>query len=105
VEQKAQIGCLISFDVAEPAWLLARSMLSNQNRCDIRAPVQKRDEETPERTAFVRFGRELTACGLDRSLFEAIACDLEAKGATIRKGTIIDATIIGSATKGDEEAA
>ncbi|MGH6853582.1 MAG: transposase, partial [Methylocella sp.] len=41
----------------------------------------------------------------DRGLFEAIARDLEAKGATIRKGAIIDATIIGSATKGDEEAA
>ncbi len=41
----------------------------------------------------------------DRSLFEAIARDLEAKGACVRKGTIIDATIIGSASKGDEEAA
>lgn len=43
--------------------------------------------------------------GLDRSLFEAIARDLEAKGACVRKGTIIDATIIGSASKGDPEAA
>ncbi len=64
-----------------------------------------RDEETPERTAFVRFRRELAARGLDRSLFEAIARDLDSKGATIRKGTIIDATIIGSASKGDPEAA
>ena len=52
--------------------------------------------------AFVRFRRLLIAHGLDRSLFEAIARDLDNKGATIRKGTIIDATIIGSATKGDE---
>ncbi|MGH7184963.1 MAG: transposase, partial [Pseudomonadota bacterium] len=51
-----------------------------------------RKEETPGRTAFVRFRRELAASGLDRGLFEAIARDLEAKGATIRKGTIIDAT-------------
>ena len=64
-----------------------------------------REEETPERTAFVRFRRELIARGLDRSLFEAIARDLEAKGACVRKGTIIDATIIGSASKGDPEAA
>src|SRR5919198_1980115 len=64
-----------------------------------------RDEATPERTAFVRFRRLLTARGLDRSLFAAIARDLEAKGACVRKGTIIDATIIGSASKGDEEAA
>jgi transposase, IS5 family len=64
-----------------------------------------RDEETPERTAFVRFRRELVAQELDRSLFEAIACDLESKGAVVRKGTLIDATVIGSAAKGDKEAA
>lgn len=64
-----------------------------------------RDEATPERTAFVRFRRELVAQGLDRSLFEAIARDLEAKGACVRKGTLIDATVIGSASKGDKEAA
>lgn len=64
-----------------------------------------RDEETPERTAFVRFRRQLAAHGLDRSLFDAITRDLEKKGACVRKGTLIDATIMGSATKGDEEAA
>src|SRR5919198_1651626 len=64
-----------------------------------------RDEATPERTAFVRFRRLLTARGLNRSLFAAITRELEAKGACVRKGTIIDATIIGSAAKGDEEAA
>ena len=64
-----------------------------------------REEDTPERTAFVRFRRELVAHGLDRTLFEAIARDLEQKGACVRKGTIIDATIIASASKGDPEAA
>jgi transposase, IS5 family len=64
-----------------------------------------RDEETPERTAFVRFRRLLAAHGLDQSLFETITRDLEKKGATVRKGTLIDATVIGSASKGDEEAA
>jgi IS5 family transposase len=64
-----------------------------------------RNEATPERTAFVRFRRELTAHGLDRSLFEVIALDLESKGACVRKGTLIDATIIGSASKGDKDAA
>ncbi|PZR82990.1 MAG: hypothetical protein DLM68_15050 [Hyphomicrobiales bacterium] len=38
-------------------------------------------------------------------MFEAIARDLDARGATIRKGTIIDASVIGSAAKGDEDAA
>jgi hypothetical protein len=37
---------------------------------------------TPERIVFVRFRRQLVAQGLDRSLFAAIARDLEAKGAT-----------------------
>lgn len=56
-----------------------------------------RDEATPERTAFVRFRRILIAYGVDRSLFEAITLQLEAKGAAVRKGTLIDATIIASA--------
>ena len=64
-----------------------------------------RDETTPERTAFVRFCRALVARGLDRRLFEAITRELETKGATVCKGTLIDATIIGSASKGDGEAA
>src|SRR2546430_3162285 len=62
-----------------------------------------RDEATPERTAFVRFRRLLSGQGLDQSLFEAITRDLERKGATIRKGSLIDATVIGSASKGDKE--
>lgn len=64
-----------------------------------------RDEETPERTAFVRFRRQLVAQGLDRGLFEAIGGNLDAKGAAVRKGTLIDATVIGSAAKGDQDAA
>lgn len=64
-----------------------------------------RDEATPERTAFVRFRRLLVAQGLDQSLFEAVTRDLEKKGACVRKGTLIDATVIGSASKGDGEAA
>lgn len=63
-----------------------------------------RDEATPERTAFVRFRRVLVARGLDRSLFESITRQLEDKGAAVRKGTLIDATIIASASKGDGEA-
>ncbi|MGH6801010.1 MAG: hypothetical protein ACRECZ_06300 [Methylocella sp.] len=64
-----------------------------------------RDEATPERTAFVRFRRQLVEHGLDCSLFEVIARDLGSKGATIRNDTIIHATVIGLAGKGDEEAA
>jgi len=64
-----------------------------------------RDEATPERTAFVRFRRQLVEVGLDQSLFAAIARGLEKKGAIVRKGTLIDATVIGSASKGDRDAA
>jgi transposase, IS5 family len=62
-------------------------------------------ETTPERTAFVRFRRLLVEHGLDQSLFAAITRDLEQKGACVRKGTLIDATVIASAFKGDRDAA
>jgi IS5 family transposase len=55
-------------------------------------------EPTPERTAFVRFRRELVARGLDRVLFEAVTRQLEAKGVTVRIGTLVDATLIPSAS-------
>ena len=64
-----------------------------------------REEEVPERTAFVRFRRQLVAHGLDKNLFEAVTRDLEKKGACVRKGTLIDATVIASASKGDQDAA
>jgi IS5 family transposase len=54
-------------------------------------------ESTPERTAFVRFRAELVRRGLDRTLFQAVTGQLEAKGA-VQTGTLIDATLIGSAS-------
>jgi transposase, IS5 family len=50
----------------------------------------------------VRFRRALVERGLVRSLFEVIALD---KGACVRKGTLLDGTVIASASKGDKEAA
>jgi IS5 family transposase len=61
-------------------------------------------EATPERTAFVRFRRALIAHGLDRRLFEAITAQLKARAITVKTGTLVDATIIASASKGDHEA-
>jgi IS5 family transposase len=63
-----------------------------------------RDEATPERTAFVRFRRELVARGLDRALFEGIAAALKARAVTIKTGTIVDATVIRSASESDADA-
>jgi IS5 family transposase len=62
-------------------------------------------ELTPERTAFVRFRRELIARSLDRVLFEAVTSQLEARGVIVRTGTLVDATLIASASiKADDEA-
>ena len=55
-------------------------------------------EPTPERTTFVRFRRELVRRGLGRTLFEAVTRQLEAKGVMVRTGTLVDATLIPSAS-------
>lgn len=62
-----------------------------------------RSEPTPERTAFVRFRRNLAAHGLDRPLFEAITGQLKSKAVRVKTGTLIDATIIASASEDDAE--
>jgi IS5 family transposase len=55
-------------------------------------------EPTPERTAFVRFRRALVRRGLDRMRFDAVTRQLEAKGVMVRTGTLVDATLIPSAS-------
>ena len=47
-------------------------------------------EPTPERTAFVRFRKTLTARGLDRSLFVTVTDQLKAKAITVKTGTLVD---------------
>lgn len=61
-------------------------------------------EATPERTAFVRFRRELVRRGLDEKLFRAVVRQLEDRGLVVRTGTLVDATVIRAASKGDGEA-
>ena len=63
------------------------------------------EEETPERTAFVRFRKELVRRGLDRALFDAVVRQLKRQGVAVKTGTLIDATVIGSASHRDTEAA
>ena len=55
-------------------------------------------EPTPERTAFVRFRTKLVRRGLDRTLFEAITRQLDARGVVVRTGTLVDATLLPSAS-------
>src|SRR5215207_3029704 len=63
------------------------------------------DEPTPERTAFVRFRRELIARSLDRVLFATVTDQLDAQGVVVKTGTLVDATLIASASiKTDDEA-
>ena len=58
-------------------------------------------EATPERTAFVRFRRVLIAQGLDRVAFETVTAELKARSITVKTGTLVDATIIASASETD----
>ena len=55
-------------------------------------------EPTPERTAFVRFRAELVRRGLDRTLFEAVTRQLDVRGVMVRTGTLVDATLLPSAS-------
>jgi IS5 family transposase len=62
-------------------------------------------EPTPERTAFVRVRRALVRRGLDRVRFDAVTRQLEAKGVMVRTRTLVDATLIPSASiRHDREA-
>ena len=62
-------------------------------------------EPTPERTAFVRFRAELVRRGLDRVLFTAVTSQLAERGVVVRTGTLVDVTLIPSASmKRDDEA-
>ena len=60
-------------------------------------------EPTPERTAVVRFRRALIAHGLDRTLFETVTAELKAKSIRVKTGTLVDATIISSASETDAD--
>ena len=55
-------------------------------------------EPTPERTAFVRLRAGLVRRGLDRVLFEAVTRQLDERGVVVRTGTLVDATLIPSAS-------
>jgi IS5 family transposase len=61
-------------------------------------------EATPERTAFVRFRRELVRLRLEKPLFGEVVRQLDARGLTVRTGALIDATVIRAASKDDDEA-
>ena len=55
-------------------------------------------EPTTERSTFVRFRRVLVRLGVDRVLFEAVTRQLDASGVVVRTGTLVDATLLPSAS-------
>jgi transposase, IS5 family len=61
-------------------------------------------EATPERTAFVRFRRELVERQLEEKLFAAVVRQLDTQGLAVKTGTLVDATVIRQAAKTDGEA-
>ena len=61
-------------------------------------------EPTPERTSFVRFRRVLLERGLDAVLFDEVTGQLRARAVRVKTGTLVDATVIASASKSDGEA-
>ena len=63
-----------------------------------------RSEPTPERTSFVRFRQALVTQGLDKALFDMITSRLKARAIRVKTGTLVDATIIASASEEDGEA-
>ncbi len=62
------------------------------------------NDATPERTAFVRFRKLLVAHQRDRTLFEAVTLQLKPKAVPVKTGTLVDATILASASEGNDEA-
>lgn len=63
-----------------------------------------RTEATPERTAFVRFRKALITHKLDRLLFTTVTAQLKSRAVTVKTGTLVDATIIASASECDDDA-
>lgn len=62
-----------------------------------------RSEATPERTAFVRYRGKLVEHNLDRPLFETVTVQLKARAVTVKTGTMVDATVIASASEKDDD--
>jgi transposase, IS5 family len=67
------------------------------------------DGDTPDHTTLCRFRNDLAAAGLAKKLFEELNRQLERLGLVLKRGTLIDATLVEAATKppaygSDEEA-
>jgi IS5 family transposase len=57
------------------------------------------DGDTPDHTTLCRFRNDLAAAGLTEKLFEEMNRQLERLGLVLKRGTLIDATLVEAATK------
>lgn len=57
------------------------------------------DEEIPDFTTFWKFKEKLAKAGLTQKIFEEIVNRIEERGLVLKRGTIIDATLIQSANR------
>lgn len=56
-------------------------------------------QETPDETTLCRFRNDCAAAGVLTAAFEEVNRQLDAKGLIIRKGTLLDATIVAAASR------
>ena len=57
------------------------------------------EETVPDHTRIWAFRQTLAELGLDKKLFEEINRQIEARGLFVKKGTLIDATVVKAAAK------
>lgn len=57
------------------------------------------DDETPDHSTIWRFRQKLAQDGLIERLFDELSRQLEARGVTIKQGTLIDASLVQSAAR------
>jgi IS5 family transposase len=62
-------------------------------------------DEIPDETSFVVFRQRLMERGLDKKMFEYINRQIEAAGCLLKRGTLVDATLIAAAVKKPPKAA
>ena len=58
-----------------------------------------RDEETPDHSSIWRFRQRIDKLGLSEKLLAEVNRQLDARGLVVKRGTLVDATIISAAVK------
>ena len=83
------------YSLSDPAAEEAvRDRLSFRGFCGV--PL---DEETPDHSSIWRFRQRLAKLGLDEKLTAEVNRQLDARGLIVKRGTLVDATIIAAAVK------